>query len=409
MKIANQFSRTIRFLLFGYFAVQAGVVEAQHPFKYDSLYTTMYAKEFCRFIQNNPDAVLIDVRSAGEFSDTSHMASLNKGHLKGAINIPIDSIKNNLHHLDPYKEKPIIFYCSHSQRSRRVSKLLSENGYTNFYNLNGGMTSLNELDNDDFPCKEDFIVTGLKFTNLSCDNTALLMKKEKNLVIIDVRPTAQFTSSDTIAENNVGRIKGAINIPYSDFNSRVSELARYKNQSILVYTASGDGDGSRAAAALANDGFTKVNLLLAGINEFMASQEDALFVENGAPFTVVNPYRALKLLKTQKNLMVYDTRVKEEYDNTLTGMTAYRNLGHIRNAIHTEKQHFSSATLPKSKHAPVLIYGNEEAAEFASYLHTQGYKKVFLLTGLYDFVWSAFNVERCKDGIQFLTDHTGIY
>jgi len=409
MKIVNLVALKIGFLFFGYFALLAGTAEAQHPFKYDSLYKTIYAHELCRFIQNNPEVVLIDVRSAGEFCDTSHMASLNKGHLKGAINITIDSIRNNIHVLEPYKDKPIVFYCSHSQRSRRVSKLLSENGYTNYYNLNGGMTSLNELDDTDFPCKEDLILTGLNFTNLSCDNTALLIKKEKNLVIIDVRPPDQFNSLDTIAENNVGRIKGAINIPYSDFNNRISELAPYRNQSILIYTASGDGDGSRAAAALGNNGFTKVNLLLAGLHEFIASQKASLFIENGTPFTIVNPFRALKLLKEYKDLVVFDTRVSEEYNNAMPDKMAYKNLGHIKNAIHAEKQDFSSVPLAKNENTPVLIYGNEEASEFASYLATKGYKKVFLLTGLYDFVWSAFNVESCKDAIQFLTDHEGIY
>lgn len=409
MKIINLGTLKIRFLLFGYFALLAGTAEAQHPFKYDSLYKTMYANEFCRFIQDNPDVVLIDVRSAGEFCDTSHMASLNKGHLKGAINISVDSIKSNIHVLDSYKDKPIVFYCSHSQRSRRVSKLLSENGFANYYNLNGGMTSLNELHHTDFPCKEELIISGLAFSNRSCDDLARLIRTEKNLVIIDVRPSIQFNAKDTIADNNIGRIKGAINIPYDEFQNRQSELDPYRSQSILVYSASGDGDGSRTAAALANNGFNKVNLLLTGLNDFIASQDVSLFVENGTPFTIVNPLRALKLLKDHKDLIVYDTRVSEEYNNARTGTISYKNLGHIRNAIHTEKQHFSSVPLSKNKGTPILIYGNEEAAEFASYLATKGYKKVFLLTGLYDFVWSAFNVESCKDAIQFLTDHVGIY
>jgi hypothetical protein len=95
--------------------------------------------------------------------------------LKGAINIPVDLIKNNIHVLDLYKDKPIVFYCSHSQRSRWVSTLLSENGYTNYFNFNSGMTSLNELDKADFPCKEELIISGLDYENLSCDNIARLI------------------------------------------------------------------------------------------------------------------------------------------------------------------------------------------------------------------------------------------
>lgn len=409
MKKLNHDLPKIKLLLLVLFTSFNGTIKAQLPFKYDSLYKTMYAKEFCSFIQKNPDVVLIDVRTAGEFSDTSHFASLNKGHLKGAININIDSIKNNIRTLDSYKDKTMVFYCSHSQRSRRVSKLLSENGYTNCYNLNGGMTSLNELNSTDFPCKQDWIVTNLKFKNLSFDQAADLLQKEKNLLIVDVRPVNQYNSNDTIQDNNVGRIKGSINIPYDQFKNRWSELLKYKNQPVLIYSTSGDGDGSRAATDLTNNGFTNVNLLLAGINDFIASRESSSFIENGTPFISVDAYRTLKLLKENKNLIVFDTRVSEEYDNKVTGMAAYKNLGHIKNSIHTEKQHFTSAPLPDDRIAPVLIYGNEEAYEFASYLTTQGFKKVFLLNSFYDFVWSSFNVENCKEAKLFLTDHAGLY
>ncbi|MES1223413.1 MAG: rhodanese-like domain-containing protein, partial [Bacteroidota bacterium] len=132
------------------------ITNAQLPFKYDSLYKTIYAKDLCKMLQKNPDLLLVDVRSAGEYSDTSQYASLNLGHLKGAINIEIDGMKKNMDTISRYKNKTIVFYCSHSQRSRRVSRLLSENGFTNFYNLNGGMTVMNQLDENDFPCKKDW-------------------------------------------------------------------------------------------------------------------------------------------------------------------------------------------------------------------------------------------------------------
>jgi hypothetical protein len=34
---------------------------------------------------------------------------------------------------------------------------------------------------------------------------------------------------------------------------------------------------------------------------------------------------------------------------------------------------------------------------------------VFLLSSYYNFVWAAYNEERCKDIKQFLTDHSGLY
>jgi rhodanese-related sulfurtransferase len=197
--------------------------QSQLPFHYDSLYKTIHVKEFCKLFLNNPNLLLVDVRSAGEYSDTSRYASLNQGHLKGAINLEIEAIRNNMDTIEHYKDKTIVFYCSHSQRSRRVSRLLSEKGFTNFYNLNGGMSVLNQLSEKDFPCKEDWIVSSLSFKNLSFNDASTLIKSKK-AIVVDIRPANQFNSTDSIAENNVGRVKGAINIPYAEFKNRISEL-----------------------------------------------------------------------------------------------------------------------------------------------------------------------------------------
>ena len=111
------------FTCFCIFLVAAS--SAQLPFKFDDRYKTIYATDLCKMLQKNPDIVLIDVRSPGEYSDTSQYASLNQGHLKGAINLDIEAIKKDPGVMNPYKDKTIVLYCSHSQRSRRVSKLLS--------------------------------------------------------------------------------------------------------------------------------------------------------------------------------------------------------------------------------------------------------------------------------------------
>ncbi|HPH47563.1 MAG TPA: rhodanese-like domain-containing protein, partial [Chryseolinea sp.] len=334
---------------------------------------------------------------------------LNQGHLKGAINLEIEAIRNNMDTIRHYKDKTIVFYCSHSQRSRGISRLLSENGFTKFYNLNGGMSVLNQLEPKDFPCKENWIETTLPFKNLSFAEAAALLKQNKKYIVIDIRPSSQFNSKDSIAENNIGRIKGAINIPYAEFKHRMSELTKYKQQPILVYSSSGDGDAARAATELHNSGFTSVHQLLGGIHSLIASQKEISFIENSTPFILVDAPRTLALLKETKDLVIYDTRVSEQYNNALTGRDSYRNLGRMKNAIHVEEAAFKAQSLPVNKNASILIYGNEESIHFASFLSSKGYKQVYLLPGLYDFVWSSFNVESCKGAREFLMDHEGLY
>ena len=383
--------------------------KAELPFKYDQLYKTMFAKELCDFIQKHPDLVLIDVRTAGEYSDTSRYASFNQGHLKGAVNINNEEIKKDIALLNPYKDKPIVLYCSHSQRSRRISKLLSENGFTNFYNLNGGMSSLNQLTETEFPCKNEWIVSNLSYKNCSANEAFRLIKNEKNLTIIDVRTTNQFNSTDTSVANNIGRIKGAINIPYDELNAKINAFIFSKEKPVLIVGETGDGNPARAADTLLSLGFKRVYQLLGGMDNFIATQSTASVLENTPLYHLINAPQALKLLQTNSKLVVYDTRNDDEYNNKLTGADAYKNLGHMKNAIHVTAALFNNQKLPANKAEQILVYGNYDAYTFAKHLTDKGYAHVYLMPGFYDFVWSGFNVESCKEAKKFVVDHQDQY
>lgn len=77
-------------------------------------------------------AIIVDVRSNAEFAN---------GHIKNAVNIPVDSLSNNLQKL-PSKNKTIITCCASGMRSSVAKGILSSNGYTNVFN-GGGWISLN--------------------------------------------------------------------------------------------------------------------------------------------------------------------------------------------------------------------------------------------------------------------------
>ena len=63
-------------------------------YKYDNTtYKTIFLNELCDALERNPGHLLLDVRSKGEFYDTSTSASLNIGHLKGAVNMDINDME----------------------------------------------------------------------------------------------------------------------------------------------------------------------------------------------------------------------------------------------------------------------------------------------------------------------------
>jgi len=72
------------------------------------------------------DAILLDVRTKEEFDN---------GHLEGAINIPVDSLRERLSELDP--SKPIVEYCQVGLRGYIADRILTQNGFT-VQNVTGG-------------------------------------------------------------------------------------------------------------------------------------------------------------------------------------------------------------------------------------------------------------------------------
>jgi len=75
-------------------------------------------------------AIILDVRSKGEYQG---------GHIKGSVNISVDTLNNNLSKLK--KDKPIITCCASGMRSASAKSILKSNGFTEVHN-GGGWSSL---------------------------------------------------------------------------------------------------------------------------------------------------------------------------------------------------------------------------------------------------------------------------
>jgi rhodanese-related sulfurtransferase len=76
-------------------------------------------------------AIILDVRSKGEYSG---------GHIKGSMNIPVDSLASNLSKLKN-KSTPIITCCASGMRSGQALTILKANGFERVYN-GGSWSSL---------------------------------------------------------------------------------------------------------------------------------------------------------------------------------------------------------------------------------------------------------------------------
>ena len=81
---------------------------------------------------NREDAVVVDVRSAAEFT---------KGHIINAISIPSNGFKDQLNLLEKHRDKPIIVYCSSGAQSSQACSTLTKEGFEKVHDLKGGMMS----------------------------------------------------------------------------------------------------------------------------------------------------------------------------------------------------------------------------------------------------------------------------
>ena len=82
-------------------------------------------------MQNNPDLVILDVRTKEELT-----GELPK--IESAINIPLQELENKMDELKIYKDKKIAVICRSGRRSSIATDLLVKNGYI-AENVLGGM------------------------------------------------------------------------------------------------------------------------------------------------------------------------------------------------------------------------------------------------------------------------------
>lgn len=79
-------------------------------------------------------AQIIDVRTKGEFQG---------GHIKGSVNLPLQTLSGNLTKLK--KDKPVITCCASGMRSASAKGILKSQGFTEVYNGGSWMSLQNKI------------------------------------------------------------------------------------------------------------------------------------------------------------------------------------------------------------------------------------------------------------------------
>lgn len=75
-------------------------------------------------------AVILDVRELHEWQEQ---------HIAGAIHIPLAQVEARISELSQYKNSPVIVQCRSGKRSAKAAGTLQSAGFTQVYNLTGGI------------------------------------------------------------------------------------------------------------------------------------------------------------------------------------------------------------------------------------------------------------------------------
>jgi rhodanese-related sulfurtransferase len=89
---------------------------------YKWLKTQKLKKRLPDFIKNG--AILVDVRSSGEYASA---------HAKGSINIPLDQLQSRIHEIP--KSTTVLVACASGSRSGMARLLLKKSGHKEVYNM----------------------------------------------------------------------------------------------------------------------------------------------------------------------------------------------------------------------------------------------------------------------------------
>lgn len=104
---------------------------------------TMTAPDVRRVIENDPDAVVINVLDEEEY---------RKHHIPGSKNVPLDTpdFRQRIEALTRGKDEPVIVYCAKTEcpASEKAAERLEDAGFTRVLDFEGGM---DEWEKQGFP------------------------------------------------------------------------------------------------------------------------------------------------------------------------------------------------------------------------------------------------------------------
>lgn len=189
---------------------------------------------------------------------------------------------------------------------------------------------------------------GEGYSDIDSAKTIELVGETKETLVIDVRDAEAYAK---------GHLVNAINIPFDEFEGKISDLEGYKNQTIVLICNTGNKSG-KAGKMLADNGFTKVYNAQDGMDEY---DYDTV------TYTNVTGKEFEKLVSETKDAVVLDLRDAKDFKKSSLG-----------SSINIPFDEFESKLGEFDKDKEILLYCNTgtRTSEASQILEKNGFTKV---------------------------------
>lgn len=365
---------------------------------------------FQKINQGKKDFVILDVRARGEHHDTmSANKHLNIGHIKGAINIPIQDLQQKpeaLKQLDAYKDKEIYVICYSSSRSRAATKLLLEKGFSNTTNIQGGMAEWFRNYDGLSPYREKYYETHVGYKNLAPKELYSKLKSGEKVVYISVsnKPRSFFDSLMVSLYQYFPELKNTNHYKLSDSLSILEKARSANGQTVVIFNSVGSG-GSEMADWLHKKGIKNINYLtgnLLGFYEYMVNYQSSS--EIPGIFNLKNNIKFYSPYSLCKNIPKKAQFIDLRHDTLFNKITRGSKFNYIslRNAVnfpyYKTAGEFEKQFPDKKPHYIFSPHQGYTGIELADELARKGYNIGFILGGNDRWEWYTNNVSDFKCG-----------
>lgn len=233
---------------------------------------------------------------------------------------------------------------------------------------------------------QDFKHDNKYYQTITWNEFFVRLKENPKLVFFDVRTPGERADTSAYLSMNQGKIRGAIETDFYEFEKYFPEYLKHKSDTIYLY-CSHSRRSRILAKRLADSSFAHVVSINGGLSYLNSLPGKTIpgkqkFMTTALNYDLISPFDFVKQVQSGKS-QVIDVRP----DSIYSGQTLSKwdkAFGKIPSARHIPFDRLEPELGKLNKSADIILFDNdgEFAPKVADYLNKRGYKACVLLHGL---------------------------